>query len=75
MPVYPGAFATSPITFIVQARSAVACVVIRTYGYKGIEVAEALSLSSPTGSRSIVKGESIIDNKKELAVELRKMKI
>jgi len=59
----------------VQARSAVACVAIRAYGYKGIEVAEALSLSSPTGSRSIEKGEFILDNKKELAVELRKMRI
>jgi len=45
------------------------------YRYKGIEVAEELSLSSPTGSRSIGKGEFILDNKKEFAVELRKMKI
>jgi hypothetical protein len=32
-------------------------------------------MSSSTGSRSIEKGEFILDNKKELAVELRKMKI
>ena len=32
-------------------------------------------MSSSTGNRSIEKGEFLLDNKKELAVELRKMKI
>ena len=41
--------------------------------FKGVEVAEALSLSSPTVSRIIEKGEIILDNNGELAVELRTM--
>jgi len=58
---------------IVQARSVFACVAVRIYGYKGVELAEALSLSSPTVSRIIEKGEIILDNNRKLEVELRVM--
>jgi len=56
---------------IVQARSVLAWLAVRIHGYKGIEIAEALSLSSPTVSRIIEKGEIIIDNNSELAVDLK----
>jgi hypothetical protein len=58
---------------IVHARSVFACVAVRIYGYKGVELAEALSLSSPTVSRIIEKGEIILDNNRELEAELRVM--
>jgi len=51
-----------------EARSVLARVAIRNHGYKGVEVAEALSLSSPTVSRIVENGENILDNKKELAL-------
>jgi hypothetical protein len=54
---------------MVQARSVVAYVAVRRYGYKGFEVAEALASSSPSVSRNIEKGESILDNNKELKIE------
>ena len=44
---------------IVQARSVLAWIAVRIYGYKGVEIAEAFSLSSPTVRRIIEKGESI----------------
>jgi len=53
---------------ILEARSVLARVAIRNHGYKGVEVAEALSLSSPTVSRIVENGENILDNKKELAL-------
>lgn len=56
---------------IVQARSVLACVAVRTHGYKGVEVAEALSLSSPTVSRIIEKGEIILEKNKALRVRLK----
>ena len=56
---------------IVQARSVLAWIAVRIHGYKGVEIAEALSLSSPTVSRIIEKGEIILDNNRELAVDLR----
>ena len=46
-----------------------AYVAVRTYGYKGFEVAEALASSSPTVSRNIEKGEYILDKNKELKIE------
>jgi REP element-mobilizing transposase RayT len=54
---------------MVQARSVVAYVAVRRYGYKGFEVAEALASSSPSVSRNIEKGEFILDNNKELKIE------
>jgi len=45
-------------------------IAVRTYGYKGVEVAEALSLSSPTVSRIVENGENILDNNRKLALEL-----
>ena len=56
---------------IVYARSVLAWIAVRTNGYKGVEIAEALSLSSPSVSRIIEKGEIILDNNRELAVDLR----
>ena len=56
---------------IAQARSVVACVAVRTHGYKGVEVAEALSLSSPTVSRNIEKGEFLIDNNRGLGIKAK----
>jgi putative transposase len=56
---------------IVQARSVLAWIAVRLHGYNGVEIAEAFSLSSPTVSRIIEKGEIILDNNRELAVDLR----
>ena len=56
---------------IVYARSVLAWIAVRTNGYKGVEIAEALSLSSPIVSRIIENGEIILDNNRELAVDLR----
>lgn len=56
---------------IVQARSVLAWIAVRIHGYKGVEIAEAFSLSSPTVSRIIEKGEIILDNNRELAVDLK----
>jgi len=56
---------------VVQARSVLAWIAVRIHGYKGVEIAEAFSLSSPTVSRIIEKGEIILDNNRELAVDLR----
>jgi hypothetical protein len=46
------------------------CLAVRTCGYKGIEVPEALSLSSPTMSRIVENGENIFDNNRKLGLEL-----
>jgi len=43
-----------------RARSVLACVAVRMHGYKGVEITEALSLSSPTVSRIIEKGEFLL---------------
>ena len=44
-------------------------------GYKGIEVAEALSLSPSSVSRIVESGENILDNKKDVAVKIADMEI
>jgi len=54
-----------------RARSVLACVAVRIHGYKGVELAEALSLSSPTVSRIIEKGEFLLDKNKALRVKLK----
>lgn len=45
---------------IVQARSVVARVAVRNHGYKGTEVAKALSLSPSSVSRIVECGENIL---------------
>jgi len=55
---------------ILQARSVFACVAVRNHSYHGVEVAEVLSLSSPTVSRIVENGENILDNNRKLALEL-----
>ena len=58
---------------LLDARSVAAYLAVRQYGYKGVEVAEALSLSSPTVSRIVENGQKILDNNRELAVRLQRM--
>ncbi|MDI6687999.1 MAG: transposase [Desulfobacterales bacterium] len=60
---------------IVDARSVLAKVAVRNHGYKGIEVAEALSLSPSSVSRIVESGENILDNKKDVAVKIADMEI
>jgi len=60
---------------IVDARSVLARVAVRNHGYKGIEVAEALSLSPSSVSRIVESGENILDNKKDVAVKIADMEI
>jgi len=60
---------------IVDARSVLARVAVRNYGYKGIEVAEALSLSPSSVSRIVESGKNILDNKKDVAVKIADMEI
>ena len=60
---------------IVDARSVLARVAVRNYGYKGIEVAQALSLSPSSVSRIVESGENILDNKKDVAVKIADMEI
>ncbi len=60
---------------LLDARSVAAYLAVRQYGYKGVEVAEALSLSSPTVSRIVENGQKILDNNRELAVRLQRMEI
>jgi len=55
---------------ILDARSVLARVAVRDYGYKGVEVAEALSLSSSTVSRIVECGENILDNQKDIGVKI-----
>ena len=47
-------------SLIVDARSVLARVAVRNHGYKGIEVAEALSLSPSSVSRIVESGENIL---------------
>ena len=55
----------SPIPhFLVLAR-----VAVRDHDYKGVEVAEALSLSSSTVSRIVKCGENIPYNQKDIGVK------
>ena len=58
---------------IVDARSVLARVAVRNHGYKGIEVAEALSLSPSSVSRIVESGKNILDNKKDVAVKIADM--
>ena len=60
---------------IVDARSVLARVAVRNHGYKGIEVAEALSLSPSSVSRIVESGKNILDNKKDVAVKIADMEI
>ena len=60
---------------IVDARSVLARVAVRNHGYKGIEVAEALSLSPSSVSRIVESGEKILDNKKDVAAKIADMEI
>ena len=60
---------------IVDARSVFARVAVRNHGYKGIEVAEALSLSPSSVSRIVESGKNILDNKKDVAVKIADMEI
>jgi len=45
---------------LVDARSVFARIAVRNHGYKGIEVAKALSLSPPSVSRIVENGENIL---------------
>ena len=45
---------------VLQARSVFACIAVRNHSYHGVEVAEVLSLSSPTVSRIVENGEKIL---------------
>ena len=54
----------------VQGRSIVACAAVRSFGYKGSEVADVLSLSRPTISSYLEKGKIFLDNNKVLKLEL-----
>jgi hypothetical protein len=60
---------------IVDARSVLARVAVRNHGYKGIEVAKALSLSPSSVSRIVESGKNILDNKKDVAVKIADMEI
>ena len=55
---------------ILDARSVLARVAVRDHGYKGVEVAEALSLSSSTVSRIVECGENILDNQKDIGIKI-----
>ena len=55
---------------ILDARSVLARVAVRDHGYKGVEVAEALSLSSSTVSRIVECGENILGNQKDIGVKI-----
>ena len=48
---------------------------MRNHGYKGTEVAKALSLSPPSVSRLVENGENILDNQKHVAVKIADMEL
>ena len=60
---------------IVDARSVFARIAVRNHGYKGTEVAKALSLSPPSVSRLVENGENILDNHKDVAVKMAAMEL
>ena len=60
---------------ILEVRSVFARVAVRDHGYKGIEVAEALSLSPSTVSRIVETGENILGNRKDVAVKIADMEL
>ena len=55
---------------LAHARAVIAYVAIRNLGYRGIEVAEALSLSPPTVSQNVEKGKIFLDRDEDLKVKL-----
>ena len=55
---------------IAHARAVVTYAAIRNLGYRGTEIAKALSLSPPTISRNIDKGKSFLATNEELKLEL-----
>ena len=60
---------------IVDARSVFARIAVRNHGYKGIEIAEALSLSPATVSRIVENGENILDKQRDIAFKLANMEM
>ena len=60
---------------LVDARSVLARIAVRNHGYKGTEVAKALSLSPPSVSRLVENGEKILDNQKHIAVKIIDMEL
>ena len=53
---------------LAHARAVIAYTAIRKLGYKGTEVAEALSLSPPTVSQNVEKGKIFLDRNEDLKV-------
>ena len=49
---------------LAHARAVIAYAAIRNLGYRGIEVAEALSLSPPTVSQNVEKGKTFLTEMK-----------
>ena len=60
---------------LVDARSVLARIAVRNHGYKGTEVAKALSLSPPSVSRLVENGEKILANQKHVAVKISDMEL
>jgi chromosomal replication initiation ATPase DnaA len=60
---------------LVDARSVLARIAVRNHGYKGTEVAKALSLSPPSVSRLVENGGKILDNQKHVAVKIADMEL
>jgi len=60
---------------IIDARSVFTRIAVRDHGYKGTEVAKALSLSPPSVSRLVGNGENILDKRKDLAVNMAQMEL
>ena len=56
---------------LAHARAEIAYAAIRNLGYRGIEVAEALSLSPPTVSQNVEKGKIFLDRDEDLKVKLQ----
>ncbi len=56
---------------LAHARAMIAYAAIRNLGYRGIEVAEALSLSPPTVSQNVEKGKIFLDRDEDLKVKLQ----
>ena len=60
---------------LVDARSVLARIAVRNHGYKGTEVAKALSLSPPSVTRLVENGEKILDNQKHVSVKIADMEL
>ena len=54
-----------------SARAIVTYIAVENLGYKGVEIAKALSLSPPTVSHNIDKGKILLDMNKELKLKLQ----